>query len=71
MWLYIFVGAVILLLTYLCICIAHTMRLRNLAALLIEILQATEWADILEMLKSEEYVEAVLHACSTVLEEAR
>lgn len=71
MWLYIFSGAVILLLVYLCLCIAHTMRLRNLAALLIEILHATEWADILEMLKSEEYVQAVLQACSTVLEEAR
>lgn len=70
MWLYIFSGAVILFLAYLCICIAHTMRLKNLAALLLEMLQATEWADILEMLKNEEYVEAVLKACSTVLEEA-
>lgn len=69
--LYIFSGAVILLLAYLCLCIAHTMRLRNLAGLLLEILHATEWADILEMLKSEEYVQAVLHACSTVLEDER
>lgn len=71
MWLYIFAGAVFLLLIYLSICIAHTMRLRNLAALLLEILHATEWADILEMLKCPEYVEAVVNACGVVLEETR
>lgn len=67
---YIFAGCVILFLVYLIICMQHTAKLRHLSGLLLEMLACTEWADILEMLKCPEYVEAVVNACGVVLEEA-
>lgn len=67
---YIFAGCVILFLVYLIICMAHTAKLRHMSGLLLEMLECTEWADILEMLKCPEYVEAVVNACGVVLEEA-
>ena len=42
-----------------------------MSGLLLEMLECTEWADILEMLKCPEYVEAVANACKMVMEEAR
>lgn len=67
---YIFAGCVLLFLVYLVICMNHTAKLRHMSGLLLEMLECTEWADILEMLKCPEYVEAVVNACGVVLEEA-
>ena len=67
---YIFAGCVILFLVYLIICMQHTAKLRHISRLLLEMLECTEWADILKMLKCPEYVEAVVNACGVVLEEA-
>ena len=68
--LYLAVVVVALFGVYICLCWQSVAAKQNIAFLLLEILQATEWADILEMLKCPEYVEAVVNACGVVLEEA-
>lgn len=68
---YILLGAAVAFLIYISICIVWTMRMREVAELLREILEGSGWGDLLKQLVSEDYVKAVMRACKMVMEEAR
>lgn len=68
---YILLAASLMLLIYVSICIVWTMRMKEVAGLLREILEGTGWGDLMKQLVSEDYVKAVLRACKMVMEEAR
>lgn len=68
---YILLAAAVAFLIYISICIVWTMRMREVAELLREILEGSGWGDLLKQLVSEDYVKAVLRACKMVMEEAR
>lgn len=68
---YILLGAAVAFLIYISICIVWTMRMREVAELLREILEGSGWGDLMKQLVSEDYVKAVLRACKMVMEEAR
>ncbi len=63
----IMVAAILAFCLYCMICIARTVRLKKLAALLHELLDSSAWADIMKLIKNEEYVNAVMDACREVL----
>lgn len=66
--LYLAVVLVVLFGIYISLCWQSVAAKQKIAFLLLEILQATEWADIMQMLKSDDYVEAVLQGCEIMLE---
>ena len=68
---YILLAASLMLLIYVSICIVWTMRMKEVAGLLREILEGTGWGDLMKQLVSEDYVKAVLRACKMVMEDAR
>lgn len=68
---YILLAAAVAFLIYISICIVWTMRMREVAELLREILEGSGWGDLMKQLVSEDYVKAVLKACKMVMEEAR
>lgn len=68
---YILLGAAVMFLIYISICIVWTMRMREVAGLLREILEGSGWGDLMKQLISEDYVKAVLRACKMVMGEAR
>lgn len=68
---YILLAASLMLLIYVSICIVWTMRMKEVAGLLREILEGTGWGDLMKQLVSEDYVKAVLRACKMVMENAR
>ena len=68
---YILLAASLMLLIYVSICIVWTMRMKEVAGLLREILEGTGWGDLMKQLVSEDYVKAVLRACKVVMEDAR
>ena len=68
---YILLGAAVAFLIYISICIVWTMRMREVAELLREILEGSGWGDLMKQLVSEDYAKAVLRACKMVMEEAR
>lgn len=68
---YILLAASLMLLIYVSICIVWTMRMKEVAGLLREILEGTEWGDLMKQLASEDYVKAVLRACKMVMEDVR
>ena len=68
---YIMLGAAVMFLIYISICIVWTMRMKEVAGLLREILEGTGWGDLMKQLVSEDYVKAVLRACKMVMENAR
>ena len=68
---YILLAAAVMFLIYISICIVWTMRMKEVADLLREILEGTGWGDLMKQLVSEDYVKAVLRACKMVMEEAR
>lgn len=68
---YILLAAAGMFLIYISICIVWTMRMREVAELLHEILEGSGWGDLMKQLVSEDYVKAVLRACKMVMEEAR
>ena len=65
------VGVVLcaLLIAYFSIAIANVSAKRRNAAYLRELLEATYWADVVKMLRNEEYVGAVIKGCEMMLEE--
>lgn len=67
---YILCAVIIAFLIYCSICIVWTMRMREVAELLREILEGSGWGDLMKQLVSEDYVKAVLRACKMVMEEA-
>lgn len=68
---YILLAAAVMLLIYISICIIWTMRMREVAGLLREILEGTGWGDLMKQLISEDYLNAVVRACKMVMGEAR
>lgn len=68
---YILLGAVVMFLIYCTICIVWTMRMREVAELLREILEGSGWGDLMKQLVSEDYVKAILEACNMVARETR
>lgn len=68
---YILLGAAVAFLIYCTICIVWTMRMKEVAGLLREILEGSGWGDLMKQLISEDYVNAVVRACKMVMEEAR
>ena len=68
---YILLAAAVAFLIYISICIIWTMRMREVAELLREILEGSGWGDLMKQLVSEDYVKAVMRACKMVMEEAR
>lgn len=68
---YILLAASLMLLIYVSICIVWTMRMKEVAGLLREILEGTGWGDLMKQLVSEDYVKAVLRACKMVMEDVR
>ena len=68
---YILLAAAVMFLIYISICIVWTMRMREVAELLREILEGSGWGDLMKQLVSEDYVKAVMRACKMVMEEAR
>lgn len=71
MWVYILAVVIIAFLVYCTICIVWTMRMREVAGLLREILESSGWGDLMKQLVSEDYINAVLRACKMVMGEAR
>lgn len=67
---YILLGVVVMFLIYCTICIVWTMRMKEVAGLLREILEGSGWSDLMKQFVSEDYVKAVLRACKMVMEEA-
>lgn len=53
---------------YLLLIYANISAKRDNALLLRELLDAAGWSDIVQLLKNEEYVQAVLNGCEYVLE---
>lgn len=68
---YILLGAAVMFLIYISICIVWTMRMREVAELLREILEGSGWGDLMKQLVSEDYVKAVVSACKMLMGEAR
>ena len=68
---YILLGAAVAFLIYISICIVWTMRMREVAELLREILEGSGWGDLMKQLVSEDYVKAILEACNMVARETR
>ena len=68
---YILLGAAVAFLIYISICIVWTMRMREVAELLREILESSGWGDLMKQLVSEDYLNAVVRACKMVMGEAR
>ncbi len=68
---YILLAAAVAFLIYISICIVWTMRMREVAGLLREILEGTGWGDLMKQLISEDYINAVVRACKMVMGEAR
>lgn len=68
---YILLAAAVAFLIYISICIVWTMRMREVAELLREILEGSGWGDAMKQLVSEDYFKAVMRACKMVMEEAR
>lgn len=68
---YILLGAAVAFLIYISICIVWTMRMREVAELLREILEGSGWGDLMKQLISEDYVKAILEACNMVARETR
>ena len=68
---YILLAAAVAFLLYITICIVWTMRMREVAELLREILEASGWGDLMKQLISEDYVKAILEACNMVARETR
>lgn len=68
---YILLAAAAAFLLYISICVVWTMRMREVAELLREILEGSGWGDLMKQLVSEDYVKAVLRACKKVMENAR
>ena len=68
---YILLGAAVAFLIYISICIVWTMRMREVAELLREILEGSGWGDLMKQLVSEDYVRAILEACNMVARETR
>lgn len=68
---YILLGAAVAFLIYISICIVWTMRMREVAELLREILEGSGWGDLMKQLVSEDYINAVIRACKMVMGEAR
>lgn len=64
-------AAAVMFLIYISICIVWTMRMKEVAGLLREILEGSGWGDPMKQLVSEDYVNAVVRACKMVMEEAR
>lgn len=67
---YILCAVIIAFLIYCSICIVWTMRMKEVAGLLREILEGSGWGDLMKQLVSEDYVNAVVRACKMVMEEA-
>lgn len=67
MWLNIFAVIVCAFLIYCCVIIGYTMRLKQIAYVLLELLDG-QWGDMVKIIRNEEYVEAVMIACEKVLE---
>ena len=53
---------------YLLLAYANIAAKRDNARMLRELLDAAGWADIVQLLKNEDYVQAVLNGCEYVLE---
>lgn len=68
---YILLAAAVAFLIYISICIVWTMRMREVAGLLREILESSGWGDLMKQLVSEDYVKAILEACNMVARETR
>lgn len=68
---YILLAGAVVFLIYISICIVWTMRMREVAGLLREILEGTGWGDLMKQLVSEDYINAVVRACKMVMGEAR
>lgn len=68
---YILLAAAVMFLIYISICIVWTMRMREVAGLLREILESSGWGDLMKQLISEDYINAVIRACKMVMGEAR
>ena len=66
--LYIAVVAVVLVGIYLMLAYANIAAKRRNARLLKELCEASGWADMVKLIRSEEYVSAVLRACEIVME---
>ena len=66
--LYFGVVVVVLVAIYLVLAYVHTIAHRRVARVLKELLQTTSWADIVQIIKDEEYVQAVVDACEMALE---
>ena len=66
--LYLAVVVVALFGVYLCLAYANIAAKRRNAKVLRELLEATQWADIMKLIRSEEYVQAVMDACEIVME---
>ena len=66
--LYIAVAAVVLVGIYLMLAYANIAAKRRNARLLKELFEASGWADMVKLIRSEEYVSAVLRACEIVME---
>lgn len=69
--LYLFAAVVVAFLIYCTICIVWTMRMKEVAGLLREILEGSGWGDLMKQLVSEDYVKAILEACNMVARETR
>ena len=66
---YILIGIFFLLLVYVVLIWANvTAKFKN-ALYLKELLDTKGWADLLKIIRSDEYIQAVLNACEIVLEE--
>ena len=65
-----YVGVVLcaLLLIYYILAAVNISAKRRNARLLRELLEATRWGDVMEMIKNPEYVQAVIKGCEIVLE---
>lgn len=68
---YILLAAMVAFLIYISICIVWTMRMKEVAGLLREILEGSGWGDLMKQLVSEDYVKAILEACNMVARETR
>ena len=66
--LYFAVAAVVLVGIYLILAYANIAAKRRNARLLKELCEASGWADMVKLIRSEEYVSAVLRACEIVME---
>lgn len=66
--LYLAVVVVALFGVYLCLAYANIAAKRRNARLLKELCEASGWADMVKLIRSEEYVSAVLRACEIVME---